>query len=333
MAESLATLDRIASALAKAVDVDAVTDLRNKARAIEVYSRQQKTCKDIEHSATVVRLRAERRLGELLAKTVRAGNPQLSSRTTIKIPAGITRDQSARWQKIARLPEPEFEKHLASRNPSTKGLVHLADQHRRKRHNARGPASGQNVITGDMLVLRNRLEHGSVDLFLTDPPYADVESYRNLAELAATKLKDGGLCLAYTGKFHLPAIMQLMGKHLTYWWMFAVEFSSSHTAIHPCHIQSAWTPIIAFSKGKPDTPWTIDLLHGGGRTKGHHVWEQPLTEAEYLIDKLCPQGGLVVDPYTGSGTTLAAAKKLGRRYLGCELDASTARGARRRVSG
>ena len=70
MAGSLTTLDRIKSALAKAVGVYHVADLRNKARAIEVYSRQQKDCREIEHNATIVRLRAERRIGELLSRTL-----------------------------------------------------------------------------------------------------------------------------------------------------------------------------------------------------------------------------------------------------------------------
>ena len=41
----------------------------------------------------------------------------------------------------------------------------------------------------------------------TDPPYGQVALYERLAELAAAKLKPGGLCLAYAGQFYLPEVM------------------------------------------------------------------------------------------------------------------------------
>ena len=53
-------------------------------------------------------------------------------------------------------------------------------------------ASGdQDILVGSMELLWERLEDGSVDLFLTDPPYAEVGFYEQLAELAAAKLKPG----------------------------------------------------------------------------------------------------------------------------------------------
>ena len=194
--------------------------------------------------------------------------------------------------------------------------------------------STQNVLVGDMAMLHDRLEDDSVDFFLTDPPYADVDSYERLAELAAAKLRPSGLCLAYAGQFHLSEIMEAMGKHLRYWWMIAIEFSGQHCAIHPRRVQNKWKPILAFAKPpvKKAPNWLSDHLDGGGRDKEHHDWGQDQSEVEYLIEKLTEPGQLVVDPFCGGGTIPAACKLLGRRWLATEKDRNTALVARKRLA-
>ena len=50
--------------------------------------------------------------------------------------------------------------------------------------------------------------------------------------------------------------------------------------------------------------------------------EHPTQKPEKLLAKLvlasCPPGGLVLDPFLGSGTSAVVAKKLGRHFLGVE---------------
>jgi len=170
-------------------------------------------------------------------------------------------------------------------------------------------------------------------LFLTDPPYGEPALYGRLAELAAAKLKPGGLCLAYAGQFHLPTVMEEMGRHLAYWWTFAIEFSGQHCAVHPRRVQNKWKPILVFAKppiGKAGE-WLVDLLQGGGRDKKHHDWGQSQSEVEYLLEKLTEPGQLVVDPFCGGGSVVVAAKKLGRRWLATEIERATALVARKRV--
>ncbi len=67
----------------------------------------------------------------------------------------------------------------------------------------------------------------------------------------------------------------------------------------------------------------IRISVGGGRM-GHrlaHENEAPFPEglAEFFIRSFCPPGGVVLDVMAGSGTTLAAAYKAGRRAIGIDI--------------
>ncbi len=46
----------------------------------------------------------------------------------------------------------------------------------------------------------------------------------------------------------------------------------------------------------------------------------------------CPPQGIVADPFVGSGTTLLVAKKLGRHYLGCDLNSDYIKMAKKRLA-
>jgi site-specific DNA-methyltransferase (adenine-specific) len=52
---------------------------------------------------------------------------------------------------------------------------------------------------------------------------------------------------------------------------------------------------------------------------------------EWPIRLACPVGGLVLDPFVGSGTTALAAAATGRRFVGCEIDGAHVATAHRRL--
>lgn len=64
-----------------------------------------------------------------------------------------------------------------------------------------------------------------------------------------------------------------------------------------------------------------------------HENEAPYPEklCEFIIRTFCPPDGLVLDPFSGSGTTVAVAVKTGRRGMGCDLRASQIGIATRRL--
>jgi site-specific DNA-methyltransferase (adenine-specific) len=85
------------------------------------------------------------------------------------------------------------------------------------------------------------------------------------------------------------------------------------------------------------TPWArtdtigdvIDWTYSGNR---FHPTEKPIQVLLPLIEAFCPPAGLTLDPFAGSGSTLIAARMLGRKYLGIELSAEYYANAQHRLS-
>ena len=79
----------------------------------------------------------------------------------------------------------------------------------------------------------------------------------------------------------------------------------------------------------------IDCSVGGGLCGNRlaHDNEAPYPESlcEFFVRSFCPPGGLVIDPFSGSGTTGAVAVRHGRRFAGCDLRTSQVALARRRI--
>ena len=72
----------------------------------------------------------------------------------------------------------------------------------------------------------------------------------------------------------------------------------------------------------------VRSMHG----RAIHPTEKPTGILTPLIAYACPTGGLVVDPFAGSGSTLDAARAAGRRAIGVEIDERYCETAARRLS-
>jgi len=101
--------------------------------------------------------------------------------------------------------------------------------------------------------------------------------------------------------------------------------------------KSNYTP--QFTGDRPSQGWeAISILHksdckmrwnGGGKKSVYdaprehgcqHPTQKPIKLVEQLILDFSNPGELVLDPFMGSGTTLLAAKNLGRKAIGIELE-------------
>jgi hypothetical protein len=140
---TLVRYDAMCRAIAAAYEVDEVKDIRDKARAIEMYARQAQNT-EAERKACEIRLRAERKCGEMLSSEIdrapRSRPTKMSDDATLS-DLHISRDQSSQWQRLAAIPAEQFEADVTDPmwRPSTAGLI--------ARHDARNSISGYTRIT------------------------------------------------------------------------------------------------------------------------------------------------------------------------------------------
>jgi hypothetical protein len=142
MAESpsstqLVLYDTMCAAITEAAAVDEVKEIRDKAAALALYARQARNV-EAERQCVEIRIRAERRAGELLRQMEKAkGSPgnqytgPLDRREGSKTLSdfGISYDQSARWQQLASVPQDVFEAAFRAEDmPSTSGILRAADR-------------------------------------------------------------------------------------------------------------------------------------------------------------------------------------------------------------
>lgn len=83
----------------------------------------------------------------------------------------------------------------------------------------------------------------------------------------------------------------------------------------------------------PDDVLTVPALNPMAIERTGYPTQKPVALLEMLIKALCPAGGGVADFFCGSGTTLVAAKRLGRRWVGCDSNPAAVAMARERLAG
>lgn len=175
------------TALQAANSVDEVKDIRDKAQAMAAYARQAKDTELVEW-ATEIKVRAERRAGELLHETgLLEGRPKKASNDTRLSDLGISYDQSSRWQKLAAIPEDKFEQAVAAAKEvahevTTAAMLRLDRPH--VSHN-----SGENEwYTPPDIIERARRAMGGIDC---DPASSATANKNVKADIYYSVMDDG----------------------------------------------------------------------------------------------------------------------------------------------
>lgn len=339
---ALATLDKATKMLAEAKTLSEVKNILNIAEAARTYARAAKLGLAAYNHAAEVKVRAERKAGEMLAQLER-----LPGQRTDKQPDNIAITGSeyrevlddydlnyvtaSRWQELAEMPEHEFEQHLeetrGEKPITTSGIIKEIKKEKKAEARAEMAAAGESIpqsdkwhiYQGDMQTWTAPRQY---DFIITDPPYPKefLPLYEVLAIRANDWLKDGGLLIAMCGQSYLDEIYVMMCKHLDYYWTASYLTPGQPTPLRQVNVNTTWKPLLIFSKGKYTGKIFGDVFKSDGNDKDLHKWGQSISGMYSIVSQICLPGQYILDPFCGAGTTGAAAIKHKCLFDGLDLD-------------
>jgi site-specific DNA-methyltransferase (adenine-specific) len=190
------------------------------------------------------------------------------------------------------------------------------------------------LMHGDCLDVLPTLEAGSVDAVVTDPPYGT----KNLpwdhsidARLVAECLRiSRGYCAFYysnTRLWHLLGIIHNLGRDA-----WVVPWHKPNAMGFERKFAPQWVPVVvAYHKGCGF--WGQDHIRAAiVPQKIDHPTPKQIDVTAWLIERASAEGGTVLDPFMGSGTTGVACVNTGRAFIGIEREAPYYAIAERRIS-
>jgi SAM-dependent methyltransferase len=190
------------------------------------------------------------------------------------------------------------------------------------------------LLFGDFRKVGSEVASGTVDLLITDAPFEsrDLDVFAPLSTFAARVLKPGGSLLCMVGLYHLPQILNDLGRDLRYHWTIPCVFGDgAGRIIHSRRVFNAYRVFLWFVKGTYGGRGIKDVINGSGRDKRVHPHGQSEYEFASLIEKFTEPGDMVLDPFVGGGTTAVAALNLGRCFIGIDIQREHIEMTRRRV--
>ncbi len=186
-----------------------------------------------------------------------------------------------------------------------------------------------------------------VDLVLTDPPYGialDTDNSRfsggtrgNMAKRGNGIGSAGGKPIANDAEAFDPSFLMAYGSHQIVWgW-------NNYPDLLPRGACLVWLKRYDEAFGSflsdAETAWMSkghgvycrrDLSNNAIANERAHPTQKPLTLMTWCLD-FFPHAQTILDPFMGSGTTLVAAKRLGRQAIGIEIEEKYCEIAARRV--
>jgi DNA modification methylase len=194
------------------------------------------------------------------------------------------------------------------------------------------------IYTGDCQELIKDIPDQSIDMIFTDPPYIKkfIPLYGWLSIEANRVLKSDGFLLCYVGAYWKWEVMKLLSENMEYFWDMISVCKKAAPIIWQKKVLAMHKSILAYrKKSSKSLPrfFIHTLWEGCSGDKEYHKWGQSESEARYYIDNFSLPGELILEPFSGGGTTCAVCKLIDRNFIAFEIDPTSAEISRSRISG
>ena len=344
--KSLALLTDATRMLAQCRTMQDAKRLVDVASAAQVYARKARLGEEVIAYAHEIKIEALRLLGGMLQATERAKGalkqgPVVPQENHGDVPTlsdlHLSKKESSVAQRIASLPEEEFEKLRSGEVTLSQAQRNVRAEKREQEFRAAAETVTERAKSDLTRVCD--LRHCSMqelfqvhgikpDAVVTDPPYPKefLPLYEQLAEQCAEVPVVAVMC----GQSYLPEIYAMMTKHLKYRWTLAYLTPGGQAVRQwSARVNTFWKPVLLFGDAGE---WFGDVSRSAvnDNDKRFHDWGQSESGMMDLVDRLTKPGQLVCDPFMGAGTTAVACLSMGRRFVGCDKDASCVEQSRRR---
>lgn len=164
----------------------------------------------------------------------------------------------------------------------------------------------------------------SYDFIITDPPYPHeyLPLWNVLGERALDWLKPGGALIAMSGQSYLPDVIELLDRHLQYYWMGCYLLPGQPTSLRTRKVNTSWKPLLIYTLRNENYAGRGfgDVCTSEKPDKDHHVWGQSVSGMYDIVRRFCDPGQNILDPFAGSATTGVAALMHGCFFDGIDLD-------------
>jgi hypothetical protein len=98
--------------------------------------------------------------------------------------------------------------------------------------------------------------------------------------------------------------------------------------IRPTGVWHSWDPVVFWRNGPNSGPnsglvnrdYFVGNVAGLFLEKAEHPTPKPVDTMQHIVGLAAPVGGVVFDPFMGSGTTGVACARLDRKFIGIEIE-------------